>query len=170
MLVTSKEMLEQARHDGFAIPSPDYVDCNSIRAFVQVAEELEAPIILSFAEVHMEHLSVEEAALLGKFYAERAKTPVALHLDHGVHLDVIKKAIDLGFTSVMIDASSEELDENIRRTKEVVDLAHARGVVVEALERVFEEHPGNWLDLLATGDAAMKDVLRHYYHVLRCVK
>ena len=276
MLVTSKEMLEQARHDGFAIPSPDYVDSNSVRAFVQVAEELEAPIILSFAEVHMEHLSVEEAALLGKFYAERAKTPVALHLDHGVHLDAIKKAIDLGFTSVMIDASSEELDENIRRTKEVVDLAHARGVVVEAeighvgteeegnahalsqniytevdaactlveatgvdslavsigtshgkykgtpklnferlaglkealdiplvlhggsgsgdenlmrcaeggiakvnlytdfvvaaLERVFEEHPGNWLDLLATGDAAMKDVLRHYYHVLRCVK
>ena len=42
--------------------------------------------------------------------------------------------------------------------------------VVAALERVFEEHPGNWLDLLATGDAAMKDVLRHYYHVLRCVK
>ena len=132
MLVSTKEMLDEARAGGYAIPSPDFVDSNSARAYVQVAEELHAPLILSFAEVHLEQMGLEEAAALGRFYAESVEAPVALHLDHGVHLEVIGRAMDLGFTSVMIDASGEELPENIRRTREVVELAHARGVTVEA--------------------------------------
>ena len=130
MLVASKEMLDAAYAGGYAIPSPDFVDSNSVRAFARVADELHAPLILSFAEVHLEQMSVEEAALLGRFYAERADAPVALHLDHGTRMDVIEEAIARGFTAVMIDASSEELAENIRRTKEVCDLAHAHGVTV----------------------------------------
>lgn len=132
MLVTSQDMLEKARSQGYAIPSPDFLDSNSAKAFVQVAEELQAPLILSFAEVHLNHLSLEEAANLGRFYAQQASVPVALHLDHGVHFDIIEKAIELGFTSVMVDASKEDLAENIRRTKEVVQLAHAHNVYVEA--------------------------------------
>lgn len=132
MLVATKDMLEKACAEGYAIPSPDFLDSNSVRAFTRVAEELRAPLILSFAEVHLAHLSLEEAALLGRFYAERATVPVALHLDHGVRFDIIESAIRLGFTSVMIDASKEDLAENIRRTKEIVDLAHVHGVDVEA--------------------------------------
>lgn len=132
MLVTSKEMLASARAGGYAIPSPDFVDSNSARAFASVAEELNAPIILSFAEVHLEQMALDEAAALGSFYAKKANVPVALHLDHGTRMDVIEEAIRLGFTSVMIDASKQDLDENIRRTKEAVDLAHAHGVYVEA--------------------------------------
>lgn len=132
MLVTTKDMLAKAHEGGYAIPSPDFVDSNSIRAYAQVAGELHAPLILSFAEVHLEHLSVEEAALLGKFYAERIDAPIALHLDHGVTMPVIEEAIKRGFTSVMIDASKEELPVNIQRTKEVCELAHAHGVTVEA--------------------------------------
>ena len=132
MLVTTKDMLAKAHEGGYAIPSPDFVDSNSIRAYAQVAGELHAPLILSFAEVHLEHLSVEEAALLGKFYAERIDAPIALHLDHGVTMPVIEEAIKRGFTSVMIDASKEELAVNIQRTKEVCELAHAHGVTVEA--------------------------------------
>ena len=132
MLVTTKDMLAKAHEGGYAIPSPDFVDSNSIRAYAQVAGELHAPLILSFAEVHLEHLSVEEAALLGKFYAERIDAPIALHLDHGVTMPVIEEAIKRGFTSVMIDASKEELSVNIQRTKEVCELAHAHGVTVEA--------------------------------------
>lgn len=144
MLVTTKDMLQKARAGGYAIPSPDFVDSNSARAFVQVADELKAPIILSFAEVHMDHLALDEAAALGRFYASSVAVPVALHLDHGVHFDVIEEAIKLGFTSVMIDASGEELDENIRRTKEVVELAHAHGVCVEAeIGHVGTEDEGN---------------------------
>lgn len=144
MLVTTKDMLDRAFAEGYAIPSPDYVDSNSVRAYAQVAGEFHAPLILSFAEVHLEQLSIEEAALLGTFYAERTDAPIALHLDHGVHMEVIEEAIARGFTSVMIDASSEDLSENIRLTKAVVDLAHAHGVTVEAeIGHVGTEEEGN---------------------------
>ncbi|MGI6509645.1 MAG: class II fructose-bisphosphate aldolase [Erysipelotrichaceae bacterium] len=133
MLVTSKEMLKRAKDEGYALVAPDYYDNNSCRAFVEVAEELNQPLILSFAaEVHDSMLSLEEAALIGRYYAETAKVDIALHLDHGTKFDTIKKAIAYGFTSVMIDASSCDFEENVRRTKEVVEYAHARGVVVEA--------------------------------------
>lgn len=276
MLVNSNDMLQKAWKEGYAIPSPDFVDSNSVRAYAQVAHEFHAPLILSFAEVHLEQLSIEEAALLGKFYAEKTDAPVALHLDHGTKLETVEKAIRCGFTSVMIDASSKDLNENIRLTKEVCQLAHAHGVTVEAeighvgteednnphavsesvytevdsakklvvetgvdslavsigtvhgtykgephinFERlaelnaalqiplvlhggswsgdenlslcaqggiakvnlytdfilaardaVYEQHPNNWVELLNTGDEAMRKVLHHYYKVLRCVK
>lgn len=144
MLVSSQDMLRKAWEEGYAVPSPDFVDSNSARAYCQVAGELHAPLILSFAEVHLEHLSIEEAALLGKFYAERFDAPIALHLDHGVTFPVIEEAIARGFTSVMIDASKEDLAENIRRTREVVELAHAHGVAVEAeIGHVGTEEEGN---------------------------
>lgn len=132
MLVSTKEMLEDARKNHYAVPSPDFWDSNSVRAFCDVADELKQPCIISLAEVHMEHMSVAEAALMGRFYAERADAPIALHLDHGVHFDVIEEAIEKGFTSVMIDASSYDIEENIKRTLEVVKLAHSKGVTVEA--------------------------------------
>ena len=132
MLVTTKEMYAQAREGGYACIATNFWDLNSIRSYVKVAEELKQPIVLAFAEAHMEMLSLEEAALIGKYYAEKASVPCALHLDHGQSLETIKKAIDLGFTSVMIDKSAEEFDENVRITKEVVEYAHAHGVVVEA--------------------------------------
>lgn len=144
MLVSSQDMLRKAWEEGCAVPSPDFVDSNSARAYCQVAGELHAPLILSFAEVHLEHLSIEEAALIGKFYAERFDAPIALHLDHGVTFPVIEEAIARGFTSVMIDASKEDLAENIRRTREVVELAHAHGVAVEAeIGHVGTEEEGN---------------------------
>lgn len=144
MLVTTKDMLAKARAGGYAIPSPDFVDSHSARAFCAVAEELHAPLILSFAEVHLEHLALDEAAELGRFYAARTDAPVALHLDHGVSFAVIEEAIARGFTSVMIDASKEDLPENIRRTKAVVELAHAHGVAVEAeIGHVGTEEEGN---------------------------
>jgi ketose-bisphosphate aldolase len=143
MLVSSEKMLQNALINHYAIPSPDFVDSNSARVFVKTAQELKCPIILSFAEVHLEQLSVKEAANLGKFYANQAEVPVALHLDHGVHMDVIKEAIAQGFTSVMIDASSLDIGENIRRTKEVTEYAHSRHVPVEAeLGHVGSEEEG----------------------------
>lgn len=144
MLVSTQDMLRRAWEGGCAVPSPDFVDANSARAYCQVASELRAPLILSFAEVHLTHLSLEEAVLIGRFYAERADAPIALHLDHGVTFSVVEEAIARGFTSVMIDASGEELSENIRRTREVVELAHAHGVAVEAeIGHVGTEEEGN---------------------------
>ena len=132
MLVTTREMFDKAREGGHALPAPDFVDSNSCRAYVRTAEKLNQPLILSWAEAHKDMLSLEEAALIGLYYAKTAKVPVALHLDHGQSLDTVKKAIKLGFTSVMIDASMESFEENVRRTKEVVEYAHQYGVMVEA--------------------------------------
>lgn len=132
MLTTTKEMFKKAQSNNCAIPSPDYFDLNSCRAYVKEAEKRNQPIILAYAEAHKEVLSLEEAALIGKYYGAKSKCDVALHLDHGMNFDVICKAIDLGFTSVMIDASMLSFDENVAKTKKVVEYAHAHGVVVEA--------------------------------------
>jgi ketose-bisphosphate aldolase len=132
MLVTSKELLQEARAKKFAIPSTNFFDQLSIKAYTEVASELKLPVILGYAESHGKYLSLDEAALLGKFYGERAEVPVVLHLDHGVTPSLIKRAVDIGFTSVMIDASQETFMQNVEKTKEIVAYAHNKGVVVEA--------------------------------------
>ena len=132
MLVTTKEMFEKSRKEGYAIVAPDFWDSNSCKTYVETAEELGVPVILSFAQAHSEMLSVEEALHIAKFYAEKASVPVAIHLDHGLDVETVKKAVDLGYTSVMIDASAQPYEVNVARTKEVCDYAHAHGVVVEA--------------------------------------
>ena len=132
MLVTTKEMFERSRKEGFAIVAPDFWDSNSCKTYVETAEELGVPVILSFAQAHSDMLTIEEACVLGKYYAEKASVPVALHLDHGLDVETVKKAVDMGYTSVMIDASAQPYEVNVARTKEVCEYAHAKGVVVEA--------------------------------------
>lgn len=132
MLASAKEILTQAKKNKYGIVAPDLWDLNSGRDYVQVAEELQAPILFSFAEAHKHLISLEEAALVGRYLISSVKVPIALHLDHGVTPEYIKKAIALGFNSVMIDASAYDFKENVRRTKEVVDYAHTNGVDVEA--------------------------------------
>lgn len=132
MLVTTSEMFKQAEMGGYAVPSANFLDYRMASAFVKKAESLNMPLILSFAQVHTSVLPLEDAAAIGLHLARNATVPVALHLDHGEDEQTIEKAIMLGFTSVMIDASTCEFNENIAITKRVVDLAHSHGVVVEA--------------------------------------
>lgn len=133
MLVNTKVLFKKAQEGHYAIPSANVLDVESIKYHVQVAEELGLPLIIGVAEGHLgDNLTLEDAALVGKKYAKEASVPVVLHLDHGMHVETCKKAIDLGFTSVMIDASMKSFEENVATTKEVVEYAHARGVVVEA--------------------------------------
>uniref|UniRef100_UPI00359C6D29 class II fructose-bisphosphate aldolase n=1 Tax=Faecalicatena contorta TaxID=39482 RepID=UPI00359C6D29 len=132
MLVNTKEMLENARQGGYALPAPDFIDLDSARVFVQTAERLNKPLILSYAQALKHMLSLEEAAVIGCLLGKQASIPVALHLDHGLDIEFIGRAVELGFTSVMIDASDKSFAENVRCTREVVELAHARNVTVEA--------------------------------------
>lgn len=132
MLVSSKELYKIAEENNFAIPATNFIDLDSARTYVETAEKLKKPLILAFAESHMGLISLEEAALIGKYLAEKSKMPVVLHLDHGETEEVIKKAIELGFSSVMIDASRDSIEENIRKTKSIVEYAHSKNVVVEA--------------------------------------
>lgn len=132
MLVNSKKALEKAKKEKFAIPSTNFIDNNSARVYVNTAEEKNLPLILSYAQSHADILSLEEAATFGKYLAEESKAPVILHLDHGQDKETVYKAIDLGFSSVMIDASEKPFEENITITKEIVDYARKYNITVEA--------------------------------------
>lgn len=132
MLVSTKEMLQRARREGYAVPAPNFFDFRSASAYLEVAEALNKPLILAFAQAHMDQLGLEDAAMIGRYLAKKGSVPVALHLDHGTDETIIKQAIDLGFTSVMIDASQEKIEENIMKTKAIVAFARPREVAVEA--------------------------------------
>ncbi len=132
VLVDPKKIYLLAEEKNFAIPAANFINQEMLSSYIEVAEELNKPLIIAFAEAHSQYITMEEAALLGKYYATKTKAPIILHLDHGQSIDSVKKAIDLGFTSVMIDASDKKLEENIKITREVVNYAHDRGIFVEA--------------------------------------
>lgn len=138
MLVKLKDVLEEAKKQKKALGAFNGTSLEAIRAIIQAAEELNTPVILQHAQIHDNLIDLMEIGPIMKYYAERAKVPVALHLDHGENFEGCAKALSIGFTSVMIDASAKEYEENIAITKEVVKMAHAVGAGVEAeLGHVF---------------------------------
>lgn len=132
MKVSSREILKNAQENNYAVPAVNFIDGLTAKAYLEVSEEYDVPLILAFAQAHEEWLSLEDAAFIGKYIQQSASSPIVLHLDHGQNIDYIKKAIDLGFNSVMIDASTETFENNVKITKEVVDYSHKYGVDVEA--------------------------------------
>lgn len=132
MIISSKNMLKNARNNGYAFPHFNFWDSNSIRAEITAAENKGLPVILAWAQSHTPELPIKDALSLGKYYGQKAKVPVVLHLDHGMDPDLVKWAALNGFSSVMIDASAEKFSENVRITRDVVNYAHRLGVCVEA--------------------------------------
>jgi ketose-bisphosphate aldolase len=102
------------------------------RAIVEVAQELNAPVILGAYEANLQYRGYEYAAMQMRFFAERASVPVAVHLDHGSSIDACHKAIEAGFTSVMIDGSHLPIEQNLDLARRAVALASPKGVSVEA--------------------------------------
>lgn len=131
-LVTTKEMFEKAYNGGYAIGAFNVNNMEIVQGITKAAAELNAPLILQVskgARAYANHtylMKLVEAAVI------ETGLPIALHLDHGDSFDICKSCIDGGFTSVMIDASSKPLEENIAITRKVVEYAHDHGVVVEA--------------------------------------
>ena len=132
MLVNSKQLLLDAKRGGYAIPSTNIFNLNSLKGVLKAAEENRSPLIISLAEVHTESLSIGETANIVNYYANKMDLPIVLHFDHGFTPSLVKEAINKGFTSVMIDGSSLPFDENVKITKEIVTLAHEKNVTVEA--------------------------------------
>lgn len=132
MLVNMKEMLVDAEKHNYAIGSLNTPNLESLRAVIGAAEELGCPIIINHAQGHENVVSLETIAPLMKMYAENAKVPVAMHIDHGLDIAFCMKAVRAGFTSIMCDRSEYPLDENIALTKAFVDLVKPLGITVEA--------------------------------------
>ena len=132
MLVSLKQALSGAVRYGFAVGSFNATGLETLQAVVAAAEQAKRPIILNYAEVHSPYVAMEEIAPIMLDYARRASVPVCVHLDHGSSLEACVKAIRLGFTSVMLDASALPYEQNLAETARVVRIAHAAGVSVEA--------------------------------------
>lgn len=129
--VPMKEMLLAAQRDGYGVGAFNIVNEQTARACIALAEEMRAPMLLQTSMVPLSVYGPEGMMDLLRPLAEKARVPVAVHLDHCTDPDFVKRCIDAGFTSVMMDASKLPPEENIAVTRDVVDYAHARGAVVE---------------------------------------
>lgn len=131
-LVTMKQLITQAASENRGCGAFSVGNMEMVRGAVQAAEELKTPIILQIAEVRLPHSPL---ALMGPMMIQAAKeasVDVAVHLDHGLTMETVKQALELGFTSVMFDGSRKPFEENIACTRQVVELAKQYGATVEA--------------------------------------
>ena len=132
MLVSFKEVLTDAYNRKYAVGAFNCLSLENVLGVIQAAEELRSPVILQLAEVQFPYAPIEMMAPIFLEAAHKASVPVAVHLDHGQSYETCAKAIRLGFNSVMIDSSSFPLEKNIAITQDVVKMARAFGVSVEA--------------------------------------
>lgn len=157
MLVTMKEMLADAKAKKYAIPAFDVSNYEMIKAVIDVCEEERSPALFMCLKPDMQNKGIKFITAMLREAAEHYTVPVCIHLDHATDIEDIKEAIDNGFTSVMYDGSVLSFEENAAKTKEVVDLAHAKGVSVEAeLGHVCDAIAGTGEDALL-GNAEAKE-------------
>jgi fructose-bisphosphate aldolase, class II len=135
MLVPLTEILKKADKGGYGVIAPDFPTLFSARIMIELAEEFNAPLILSYAtgfKPMMDLSDYRRFIQVVRDEIETTRVPICLHLDHATTLDEIREAIDVGYSSVMIDASLESWQVNLERTLETVALARPMGVSVEA--------------------------------------
>lgn len=164
MYVSMREMLRHASINGYAVPAPNCPDLNMVLAALAAAKKHASAVIIDVSPRQMRLNAAAEAfAPMVRALAEPLDVPVALNLDHGGTLEDITRCIRAGFSSVMCDASSLPFEENIARVQQVVVLAHAQGVSVEAeLGHVGQAAEGDYShgDLLTRVDMAVEFVER----------
>lgn len=134
MLVNAKEMLDKAYENGYGIGQFNINNLEWTKAILEACEEKKSAVILGVSEgaaKYMGGFNVVSKMVEGLDKDLNITVPVALHLDHGSY-EGAKKALDAGFTSIMFDGSSLPIDENIEKTKEIVELCHSKNVSVEA--------------------------------------
>lgn len=124
------EMLNKAIKEGYIVPAFNFANFEILRGIIDACTETNSPVILQVSESAMNYFSDEILSGMIKGI-KKIKLPISIHLDHGKDLDIVKRAIGLGFDSVMIDGSTLSFDENVRLTKSVVKYAHSKKVSVE---------------------------------------
>ncbi len=146
-LVDHRTVIENARKGGYAVGAFNMHNDETCEALVWAAEEAKAPVVLQVGRAIIPHMGVRRAYELTRRVAERSNADVVIHLDHG-SWDEVMEAIRLGFNSIMYDGAHLPLDENIRTTRKVVEIAHAFGIPVEAeLGKIPDaDEKVNWAD------------------------
>lgn len=131
-LVTSEQMLQDAQAGGYAVGAFNVENMEMVKAVIAAAEELRAPVMMQTTGSTIKYGSMETYVAIVAAEAKKATVPVCLHLDHGSSFELAVQAIKAGYTSVMIDGSHEDFENNIAVSKRVVDVADACGIPVEA--------------------------------------
>nr|WP_222927570.1 class II fructose-bisphosphate aldolase [Biomaibacter acetigenes] len=131
-LVDSKAMLIYAMEHEFAVGAFNANNMEIAQAIVEAAEEEKAPVIVQISQGAIEYAGENCLFAIVKVLADKAKVPVVCHLDHGVDFHTVIRALRAGFTSLMFDGSSLPLEENVRVTKSLVEIAHAAAIPLEA--------------------------------------
>lgn len=131
-LTDSKKMLQDARKGGYAVGAFNGENMEMIKAIIAAAEECKAPVMIQTTPGTIKYGTSATYAAIVRAEAEKASVPVCLHLDHGNSYDLAVECIGNGYTSVMMDGSKEEFDQNIEVTRKVVEYAHAKHIPVEA--------------------------------------
>ena len=142
-LVTSKEILQRAFEEHFAVGAFNANNMEQVQAIIEAAQEERAPVILQVSQGAIRYAGLEFAAGLVKIAASLVDIPVVLHLDHGTSFEQNIRCLRAGFTSLMFDGSKLPFEENVAITKKVCEIAHAVGIPVEAeLGRVLKASDG----------------------------
>lgn len=131
---TASSLAQRAREEGYAVPAfnTNGATYEIARAAIEAADELASPLIIQTYEPNLAYRGFEYAAMQTRFLAREASIPIALHLDHGSSIESVIAAIKAGYSSVMIDGSHLPLEDNIRLTRRVIEVARPLGVSVEA--------------------------------------
>lgn len=165
MIVTTKVLLDEAKKGGYAVGAFNTVNLETTRAILEAAKEMRSPVIVQITEKTCDYAGGRAIFHLVKNLAEFyfPDIPVAIHLDHGKSIEIVERALEVGFPSVMYDGSRHSYSDNVRVTKRVVELAHAKGVSVQAelgnvpyLSEVSEDI--NWDDYMTDPEEAVRFV------------
>lgn len=132
MLVTNKDVLMPARQNGYAVGAFNINNLESLLAVNEAALEENSPVIVAVTPSAIKYAGLSYLSKIVRTAAESTSVPMSLHLDHGETFDTVKKCVEAGFTSVMFDGSFLKFEENVALTRKVVDLAHKKGISVEA--------------------------------------
>ena len=130
--VSKAKLLSHAQTNGYAVGAFNVFNMESLQAVIQVAEEEKAPVIIMCEQRDIGFAGLNYLYHLALAALRDATVPVALHLDHGTDPNLVKQGIDIGFSSVMIDGSSLSFEDNVELTRGIVEMAHPKGVSVEA--------------------------------------
>ncbi|ACD23808.1 tagatose bisphosphate family class II aldolase [Clostridium botulinum] len=131
-ILSTKQMLLKAQKEGYAVPAFNIHNLETLQVVVDTAMKMRSPVIIAGTPSTIEYAGAAYIEAMAEVAARKYDIPIAIHLDHFEDIDEIKKNIDIGFRSCMIDASREEFEVNIKKVKEVVEYAHEYDATVEA--------------------------------------
>ncbi len=131
MLVNMNEVLRPAKEHRYAVGLFNAVNLELARGIINAAESTRSPVIMGTAEVLLPYGPLDEVSYYLIPMAKKASVPVVVHLDHGLTFDTCVKALELGFSSIMYDCSTDSYDDNVRKVKEMADIAHSYGATIE---------------------------------------